>query len=391
MQGFILRFTNITLLFLLIVLILTGLYGMVWTTNGWVIDVHRFSGWALIALLPWKAAISWRSLKRGFGPGFDRGVMLGVSLFLAALMLTALSLAILWAWRFGPDIVEIPGFRQTVLAWHWILGLVLAAPLSLHVWRRWPKLKPVDFAARRGFLRLVGFSAAGLAGWGIASLLSHDRELPDQIRRISGSRMDGLFSGNAFPITSEPAPNLASDTWQIAVRGVVQSPFSLNYTDLLTVTRREQVATLDCTNGWWTTQLWQGGPTFGAVGPGRFATKCAGSSPELRNWLQPGFHNRRSAADPHCDPRWRRNPGAVARLSSSRRCPIPARLVLGKVARRYHGLGQPNRNLIAAILHPVANFSTVICSRTPKPVGFNKKNSGCHLTSCCDSAMLFVG
>ena len=258
MRGFILRFTSTSILTSLILLTLTGLYAMVWTSPGLIMDIHRIAAWTLIALLPWKAVISWRSLKRGVGPRFDRSYMLGISLLMAVMVITVLIFALLWTWRIGGEVVEIPFFAQTIIGWHWILALVFLAPLALHVWRRWPRPKAREFTSRRGALRLAGFGAFGIGAWWIAAALSEKRALPEKPRRITGSRRDGLFSGNEFPITSEAAPPIDIATWRLAVNGAVASPFSLTYDDLLALPRTEWIATLDCTNGWWSTQAWQG-------------------------------------------------------------------------------------------------------------------------------------
>src|SRR3974377_489106 len=111
-----LRFTNTAILVLIMLLTLTGVYGLIWTLNGWVFDVHRVAGWALLALIPWKAAISWRSLKRGLKPNFDRGVVIVESLVLAFIVLGLIALALLWTWRIGPGELWL---RQTAISWHW--------------------------------------------------------------------------------------------------------------------------------------------------------------------------------------------------------------------------------------------------------------------------------
>src|SRR5216684_1607409 len=123
-----LRFTNTALLVLVIVLTLTGLWGIAFTLQGWVFDAHRIAGWAVIALIPWKTIISVRSLRRGLDFRFDRSWMIGISLLLAA--------------------------------------------LALHVWRRWPRPKPADFASRRAALKLLGLAGAGAAGWLVAQSLA---------------------------------------------------------------------------------------------------------------------------------------------------------------------------------------------------------------------------
>ena len=80
-----LRFTNGALLALLIVLTLTGLWGLAFTLQGWVFEVHRAAAWAVFALVPWKVLIAARSLRRGVGWRFDRNWGLVISIGLAGL------------------------------------------------------------------------------------------------------------------------------------------------------------------------------------------------------------------------------------------------------------------------------------------------------------------
>ena len=129
------RFTNATLLTLLIVLTVSGLYGLMWPWPVWMFDTHRIAAWALIALSPWKALIAVRSLRRGIDWRFNRSVVIAISLLLAAVTLLVIGLGLVWTWHIGP---EIGWLWQSILSWHWYLALALLAPLAFHVWWRWP-------------------------------------------------------------------------------------------------------------------------------------------------------------------------------------------------------------------------------------------------------------
>ncbi len=250
-----LRFTNTAILILVIVLSLTGGYGIIWTLNGWVMELHRIAGWSLIALIPWKAAISWRSLKRGLGRRPDRNIVVGISIVLAIATLAALAFSVMWAWRIGPDVLWL---YQTTVSWHWIASLILLAPLLIHVWRRWPRPQAQDFTSRRAIIRMTGLGIAGLAGWWIAGRVAAIRVAPEHPRRVTGSREHGSGGGNSFPITGELAPEVSLETWRLTLEGRGQSPLRLTYSDLLTMPCSEWVATLDCTMGWYSVQSWQG-------------------------------------------------------------------------------------------------------------------------------------
>ncbi len=253
-----LRFTNITLLVLMIFLTLTGVYGLIWTLNGWLFDAHRVAGWALIALIPWKAAISWRSLKRGLKLNFDRGFVTVGSVALAFVVLSTLGLALMWTWRIDPGELWL---RQTAISWHWLLALTLLLPLAFHTWRRWPRPKPADFVSRRAFIRLAALTTAGFAGWWTAEALARLRITPDAARRFTGSREQGSFAGNQYPITQsggEGESRIDVTRWTLTLYGEVESPQQWRYQELAARSTTAITATVDCTLGWYSTQVWQG-------------------------------------------------------------------------------------------------------------------------------------
>ena len=240
-----LRFVNTTILILIILLTITGVYGLVWTLNGWLFEAHRAAGWALIALIPWKAVISWRSLKRGLGSSFDRSVVVVVSVALATITFIVLGLGLGWAWRLGPGELWL---RQTAISWHWLLALALLLPFVFHVWRR-------------GFLKLIGLGAAGLVGWWAAETLSRSRVGQEAAWRFTGSREQGSFAGNQFPITNsagEGANRIDTATWHLTLHGAVKSPRTWSYQELMSLPSSERTATIDCTLGWYSTQVWRG-------------------------------------------------------------------------------------------------------------------------------------
>ena len=66
--------------------------------------------------------------------------------------------------------------------------------------------------------------------------LAEARANTDTPRRITGSRERASFSGNGFPITnnaSEGKIRLDAESWQLAVAGAVDAPFTLTYDELL--------------------------------------------------------------------------------------------------------------------------------------------------------------
>jgi DMSO/TMAO reductase YedYZ molybdopterin-dependent catalytic subunit len=258
-----LRFTNGALFALLVVLSLTGLWGLALTLHGWTFEVHRAAAWAVLALIPWKVLIALRSLRRGYSWRFDRSWGIVISLVLAAVAILVLALGLLWTWRLGPPLIDVAGYRDTAVSWHWMLALGLLAPLAIHAWRRWPKPRWADFTSRRGALKLLGLGAAGIGGWWAASYFAALRADPASPRRFTGSVEQASGQGNGLPVTNslgEGRIELNPADWFLAVHGAVDRPFRVDYPTLLARPAASKVATLDCTTGWFSTQSWQGVP-----------------------------------------------------------------------------------------------------------------------------------
>jgi len=252
------RFVNSVILATVILLTLTGVFGLFWTMPGWMFDAHRGAGWLLVGTIPWKTGISLRSLRRGVRANFDRGVMVLTSLLLAVATLMVVGLGIAWQWRLGPHYYPL---GQTAVSWHWIIGLGLLLPFALHAWKRWPRPRRVDFTSRRSALKMIGLGAASLtASWAAEALAAH-RTLAEKPRRFTGSRLEGLYSANRFPVTHTVAADTAQtnpSTWRLVVAGEADRKKEWTYDELLALTTAELDATLDCTLGWFTTQVWRG-------------------------------------------------------------------------------------------------------------------------------------
>ena len=268
MKGLLLRYTNTLILTLVILLTLTGLYGLMWPQPPWMYEVHRAGGWALIALIPWKSVISLRSLRRGLDRRFDRSVVVGVSVLLAALTLLVLAFGLMWTWRVGPDLLWLGTYGDAVISWHWMLALGLLPLLALHVWRRWPRPKRADLLSRRSALKLTALGATAVLGWGLAESLARARQDAQAPRRFTGSREQGSFTGMGYPVTNSVGQGrivLDPATWKLTLGGAVENPLTLTYADVLALPSSEVTATLDCTSGWYTTQVWRGVPLAGLL------------------------------------------------------------------------------------------------------------------------------
>lgn len=256
-----LRFINTLILSLIFVLGLTGLYGLVWPFPSILFDIHRAAAWALILLIPWKTIISVRSLKRGLDHRPDRNIMIVVSVVLSIASLVVIFFGLLWKWNLSEYYVWIGNYAYTPIGWHWGIAIGLVPFFLLHVWRRWPRPKRVDFTERRQALKLLGIGAAAVAGLGISEALARTLEDDDTTRRFTGSRESGSFTGLDYPVTSGPDQGkirLDPENWELLLTGAVSKPLRLKYADVLALSTSEVIATLDCTGGWYSTQAWHG-------------------------------------------------------------------------------------------------------------------------------------
>ena len=99
----------------------------------------------------------------------------------------------------------------------------------------------------------------GAALWRAGEVAASVGGLSGATRRFTGSYESRSFSGNAFPLTSwfndNPSP-IDAQEWQLKIRGAVANPMSLSYQEIKS--SEEITATIDCTGGWHSTQIWRG-------------------------------------------------------------------------------------------------------------------------------------
>jgi DMSO/TMAO reductase YedYZ molybdopterin-dependent catalytic subunit len=108
---------------------------------------------------------------------------------------------------------------------------------------------------------VLGLGATAIVGWRISQVIGEQRSTPESPNRFTGSRLDGYFSGNRFPVTHSLAASrdqVDPATWQLTLTGEVMNQRSLTYDQLLSYPQAERIASLDCTLGWYTIQNWQG-------------------------------------------------------------------------------------------------------------------------------------
>ncbi len=244
---------NTLLLVLIAAELVSGFFGLVSGSadEAIFIQAHRVSGYGILVVLAWKSRNVLFSLrwKRAAAPR-------AASIVLLVALLATLVLGFAWSFV-GPFSF---GWFSGV-SWHIYVG---AALLPILVWHSIYHTRgfPIGFwAERRSFLRLAGVVAAAVAAWQVGELSARVGGLSGASRRFTGSHEAASFSGNAFPLTSwlndRPTP-IDSGPWRLSVRGAVRREFVLRYEDI--AANSEITATIDCTGGWFSTQLWQGVP-----------------------------------------------------------------------------------------------------------------------------------
>ena len=215
------------------------------------IQIHRVAGYGIVLLLAWKVANVLRSLRwpRQTAPR-------AASLVLSAILLVTLSLGFWWSFAGAFAFIWFSG-----VSWHIYAGVALAPVLVWHSLYQTRGLPIAFWGDRRSFLRLAGLAMVGVGTWRLGELAARASDIPGSTRRFTGSYEAGSFSGNAFPTTSwlndRPAP-IDATRWVLSVSGAVANELRLGLADLGRDGSFE--ATLDCTGGWHSTQVWRGMP-----------------------------------------------------------------------------------------------------------------------------------
>ena len=255
---------NTALLVILLLQLVTGYLGFIngEESQAWLLWLHGAGAYALVLLLLWKGMIIWDVLNRGERWGVDRISFI----VMTVMLLITLVLGILWT--FG-GLEYLFGF--SLLSLHIYVAVPLILLMAYHVWRRRWILRAPRATNRRAFLRLGLVAAGGAVLWWMA-------EQVNRVRRFTGSYEVGSFSGR-FPrvswINDDPAP-IEPAQWRLEVDGLVAQPLVLSYEALRGRAAVTETATVDCTGGWYSTQIWAGLPL-------RAVLEEAGVSEEARS------------------------------------------------------------------------------------------------------------
>jgi hypothetical protein len=223
----------------------TGLWAQA-TGTQWVrlpVIAHGIAAFGLVLLVPWKAPIVDRGIRRG---GRGRIWSLALAVVTAVTVVSGFIQMSGATFRFGP---------LTTMQVHVGGGVVTAALVVVHMVRHPVRPRRTDLG-RRTFIRtgVLGLGA-GVAwiGWeGTVRALGW----PGAERRHTGSHERGSGNPAAMPATqwfTDTAPRIDAATWSINVGTRSLGPEDVEALPLETLT-----ATLDCTSGWYSEQEWRG-------------------------------------------------------------------------------------------------------------------------------------
>ena len=231
--------TNVALLGLLAVAFLTGWLAFAFATAParWSLVLHASSGFAILALLPWKSMVARRGTRR-------TGAASWRSFVLAALVLVSLVAGLLHSTGIATQIGPF-----SAMTYH-VGGAIAAVPFAIwHLFTRRVRLRRTDLS-RRALLRGGAVVATAIAGYAGSELIVRATGLPGAARRFTGS-----YEARDLPVSNwlfDPVPELDASAWTLSTPARTWS-----YSDLMRFNDRV-TATLDCTGGFYSTQQWSG-------------------------------------------------------------------------------------------------------------------------------------
>ena len=216
---------------------------------GWVFAAHGAGGFALAAVLAFKARrVRGRLLHPRRWTGRARGGILAAALVVA-------TLASGWLWSSG---AVLRGLGYNLLNLHVVLGFALALGVLGHALLRARRPRRADVTDRRQFLTAAAVAGGALLAWQLQRPVQRALGWRGAERRFTGSYETAGAEGNAFPETSwvadRPRPIAAATGWPST--GEVERPLELTASEL---DRGDELrATLDCTGGFYADREWQG-------------------------------------------------------------------------------------------------------------------------------------
>lgn len=257
---------NTALLVLIVAQVATGTFGLAAGSpdRAFYILLHNVGAFAIPGVLIWKTLIAIRSLKR---PASGRPR----KLTLVLVLLLAINLVLGFTW---PTVGYWSVSGISGISLHIWIGLALTPLAGYHAWNYTRRFRVGYDTDRRAALKLLTLGSAGLASWFLVENLYSGLGVGASDRRFTGSHERGSFRGNAFPVTSwindDPKP-ITQDQWQLLIIVPDGKSRIWRYSELANGANSsgpsEIEATLDCTSGWFSRQIWRGPKLVELVSP----------------------------------------------------------------------------------------------------------------------------
>lgn len=270
------RRTNIALAGLLAVAAATGLvsYGIGTATVRVVLVLHGIAAVAIVALVPWKAAIVRRGLDR-------RRANAWLSIALALLVVVTIASGV------AHSVFDAAALgRVSIMQIHVAAAILTILTAVAHMRLRPQRLRRADLD-RRTFLRVTGLAAAAAVGYVVVERSTAAAGLPGAGRRFTGSHERGSHDPASMPVTSwlDDAPPERRDRFVTVRHATATTAIGI---DDLAAYGDHVTATLDCTGGWYATVAWSGA---------RLSRLLAPPSGSIRVISATGYERRFPAAD----------------------------------------------------------------------------------------------
>ncbi|MCY3578175.1 MAG: molybdopterin-dependent oxidoreductase [bacterium] len=269
------RKTNLALLITLSLAWITGgaSFLLGGSSTAWLVTLHGVLGFVVLVLARPKSPIVQRGLSRRRPNRF-------ASIALATVVTGALITGLIHTL----DVWEPFGVWSPI-GLHVIFAIAAVPLVALHVVTRPQRIRPIDIS-RRTWLQ-----ALGVAGIALGFRTTFDRWAASD-RRFTGSHEVGSGEPRQMPVVqwfTDSPPHINPDDWVLRLRGSVER--DVDYRELAAHTTTKE-ATLDCTNGWYSTQSWTGVMLSELLGPG-----ATGRSLEVRSAT--GYTRRFPLGDAH--------------------------------------------------------------------------------------------
>ena len=278
------RWTNLALFVLLGLAFTTGWVAFFYSTapSRASLIVHAISGYAIVALTPWKAVIAAHGIRRR-RPGW------WASLVFTALVITSVLAGILHSTGLLLGIGPFSAMEIHVAA-----ALAAIPFVAWHVIARRIPMRAVDLS-RRSLLRAGTLAAGAGLTYGAGEVAVRLLSLPGSTRRLTGSYEYGSLQPSQLPVTQwlfDSVPAVDPATWRLTMRAG-DAVREWTYAELLAYDDRVQ-ATLDCTGGFYSTQDWSGVWLSRLVSPApaRGGAQGGGSSVSVHVRSMTGYDRR---------------------------------------------------------------------------------------------------